>query len=59
MTGTHRMEVELPGRTIVWEAELRFRSDLEAYHYELRPTCIRERKMLREKAWKERFARDP
>jgi len=59
MKGTHRMEVQLPGRTLVWEAELVFRSDLEAYHYDYVRRVFENGTLLREKAWKERFPRDP
>ncbi len=33
VTGTHRMEVELPGRTLIWDAELTFRSDRPNFFY--------------------------
>ncbi|MGE0463000.1 MAG: CocE/NonD family hydrolase [Vicinamibacterales bacterium] len=59
MKGTHRMEVDLPGRTLAWEAALVFRSDLEAYHYDYVRRVYENGKLLREKAWTERFPRDP
>ncbi len=40
-TGTHRMEVELPGRKLVWDAELTFRSDRENFHYSYHGACRR------------------
>ena len=58
MTGTHRMEVDLPGRKLVWEAELDFRSDLENFYDSLRPVSDRERRLVREKTWKETIPRD-
>jgi hypothetical protein len=59
MRGTHRMEVDLPGRSLVWEAELVFRSDLEAYHYDYVRRLSENGTLVREKAWTERFPRDP
>ena len=38
MLGTHRMEVDLPGRKLVWEAELSFTSDTRPV-----PACITSR----------------
>ncbi len=49
--GTHRMEVELPGRTLVWEAELSFRSDRENFLYSYRRRLSENGKLLREKTW--------
>ena len=43
MTGTHRMEVDLPGRKLRWEAELVFRSDLTGYRLRVRAARVRER----------------
>lgn len=59
MIGTHHMEVDLPGRKLRWEAELEFRSDLEAYHYDYVRRVFENGKLLREKRWTERFPRDP
>jgi len=59
MKGAHRMEVQLSGRTLVWEAELVFRSDLDAYHYEYVRRVSENGKLVRERAWTERFPRDP
>jgi hypothetical protein len=60
MHGSHRMEVELDtGRKLAWEAELEFRSDLEAYHYDYVRRLYENGKLLREKRWQERFPRDP
>ena len=47
--GTHRMEVESPGRTLVWDAELSFRSDRENFHYSYRRRLSENGKLLREK----------
>ena len=59
MHGTHRMEVDLPKRKLRWEAELDFRSDLEAYHYDYVRRVYENGKLVREKRWTERFPRDP
>ena len=59
LRGTHHMEVDLPGRKLRWEAELEFRSDLEAYHYDYVRRVFENGKLLREKRWTERFPRDP
>lgn len=57
--GTHRMEVDLPGRALRWEAEMDFRSDAEAWHYDYVRRVYENGKLLREKRWQERFPRDP
>jgi putative CocE/NonD family hydrolase len=59
MVGRHRMEVDLPGRKLRWEAELEFRSDLQAYHYAYVRRVYENDRLLREKRWKETFPRDP
>jgi predicted acyl esterase len=59
MHGTHRMEVDLKNRKLRWEAELDFRSDSEAYHYDYVRRVFENGKLLREKRWTERFPRDP
>ena len=59
MHGTHRLEVDLKNRKLRWEAELDFRSDSEAYHYDYVRRVFENGKLLREKRWTERFPRDP
>jgi len=59
MTGTHRMEVDLPDRKLRWEADLVFRSDLAGYDYEYVRRVYENDKLLREKRWTQRFPRDP
>ena len=56
--GTHRMEVELPGRTLLWEAELSFSSDLDNFHYSYRRRLSENGKLLREKSWTDTIPRD-
>jgi predicted acyl esterase len=59
MTGRHRMEVDLPGRELRWEAELVFKSDLTGYDYEYVRRVFENEALLREKKWSQRFPRDP
>ncbi len=56
--GTHRMEVELPGRRLVWDAELSFRSDRENFHYSYRRRLTENGKPVREKTWTRTIPRD-
>jgi predicted acyl esterase len=58
MQGSHRMEVELPGRTLLWEAELSFRSDADNFHYSYRRRLSENGKLLREKTWNDTIPRD-
>ena len=58
VTGTHRMEVELPGRTLIWDAELTFRSDRENFLYTYRRRLTENGKLVREKTWRETIPRD-
>jgi len=52
------MEVELPGRTLVWDAELSFRSDRENFLYSYRRRLTENGKLLREKTWTRTIPRD-
>ncbi|HUG03816.1 MAG TPA: CocE/NonD family hydrolase [Steroidobacteraceae bacterium] len=58
MLGTHRMEVELPGRALVWDAELLFRSDSANFYYGYRRRLTENGRMLREKSWTRTIPRD-
>jgi uncharacterized protein len=57
--GTHRMEVKLPGRTLLWEAELSFKSDRKRYFYEYTRRLTENDKLLRERTWTDTIAIDP
>lgn len=57
-TGTHRVEVELPGRRLVWDAELTFRSDRENFFYTYRRRLTENGKPVREKTWNQTIPRD-
>jgi uncharacterized protein len=58
MTGTHKMTVELKGRTLVWEADLSFRSDLENFYYSYTRRLLENGKLVREKQWTDTIPRD-
>jgi putative CocE/NonD family hydrolase len=58
VTGTHRMEVELPGRTLIWDAELTFRSDRQDFFYVYRRRLTENGKVVREMTWRETILRD-
>lgn len=58
VTGTHRIEVELPGRTLIWDAELTFRSDRQNFFYVYRRRLTENGKLVREKTWRETILRD-
>ena len=59
MTGTHSMDVDLPGRQLRWESKSVFRSDADGYLYEYERRVYENGKLLREKRWTQRFPRDP
>jgi hypothetical protein len=56
--GTHRMQVDLPGRKLVWDAELSFTSDRENFHYRYRRRVSENGAVLREKTWTRTIPRD-
>lgn len=59
MLGKHRMEVSLDsGRTLLWEAELSFTSDLENFYYQYTRRLKEDGELLREKTWTDTFPRD-
>jgi putative CocE/NonD family hydrolase len=58
VTGTHRLEVELPGRTLVWDAELTFRSDRDNFFYSYRRRLTENGKPVRERTWNQTIPRD-
>ena len=58
MNGTHRLEVDLPGRKLVWEAGLDFRSDRENFYYSYYRRLTENGKPVREKTWNEVIPRD-
>lgn len=58
VTGTHRMEVDLPDRKLVWDAELTFRSDRENFHYSYTRRVSENGALVREKTWNRTIPRD-
>ena len=59
LVGEHRMTVELDtGRTLVWEAELDFSSDLESFFYRYTRRLFENGELLRERTWKDVIPRD-
>ena len=56
--GTHRMEVTLEDRVLLWEAELDFSSDLENFHYRYFRRVSENGEVVREKTWTETIPRD-
>ena len=56
--GTYRMTVELEDRTLTWESEMSFRSDLENFYYEYTRRLLKDGKLLREKNWDDTIPRD-
>ncbi len=58
LLGTHRMEVDLPGRKLVWDAELSFTSDRENFHYRYVRRVSENGALLREKTWTRTIPRD-
>ncbi len=49
MTGDH---------TLVWEAELSFRSDYESFYYRYTRRLLRDGVLIRERAWEDTVQRD-
>lgn len=58
MTGTHRMEVKLEGRTLLWEGNLSFTSDLKNFYYKYTRKISENGELVREKSWQETIRRD-
>ena len=58
LRGEHRLEVELENRTLIWEAELLFRSDLENFYYTYTRRLFENGELLRDKVWRDTIPRD-
>lgn len=56
--GTHRLEVSLPSRVLLWEAELSFTSDRDNFYYRYVRKLSENGKLVREKAWEQTIERD-
>ena len=58
MHGSHEIEVTLPERSLLWQAELEFSSDRENFHYRYTRRLLENGELLREKTWEEIIPRD-
>jgi predicted acyl esterase len=56
--GTHRMEVTLKDRVLVWEADLSFTSDLNNFYYRYTRRLTENGELVREKIWTDTIPRD-
>jgi len=56
--GTYQMTVDLDDRTLAWESEMSFRSDLENFYYEYTRRLLRDGAVVREKSWEDTIPRD-
>jgi len=56
--GTHMLQVELEDRTLRWEAELDFSSDLENFYYRYIRRLSEDGELVREKEWQETIPRN-
>jgi hypothetical protein len=56
--GEHRTTVELPGRTLVWEGRVWFRSDRENFLYSYTRRLLENGELVREKSWEDVIPRD-
>ncbi len=58
VVGAYRMQVELEDRTLSWESEMSFRSDLENFYYEYTRRLLQDGELVREKSWEDTIPRD-
>ena len=58
MTGSHKMTVEVKGRTLVWEADLSFKGDQKNFYYAYTRRLFENGKLVREKKWTDTIPRD-
>jgi putative CocE/NonD family hydrolase len=56
--GSHEIEVSLPDRKLLWQADLEFSSDRDNFHYRYTRRLLRDGELLREKTWSEVIPRD-
>jgi hypothetical protein len=56
--GTYRMTVELDDRTLSWESEMSFRSDLKNFYYDYTRRLLKDGALIREKNWEDTIPRD-
>ena len=58
MTGEHTIELEIGDHTLVWEAELSFRSDYQNFYYNYIRRLLRDGVLIRERSWEDTVERD-
>jgi hypothetical protein len=58
VVGEYRTTVELPERTLVWEAKTSFRSDLTSFYLQTTRRLLEDGELVREKSWEETIPRD-
>jgi len=58
VVGSHRLEVTLDKRILLWEGELDFSSDAENFFYRYTRKVSENGTLLRQKTWRETIARD-
>jgi uncharacterized protein len=56
--GTHRVELTLDERVLLWEAELTFSSDRDNFYYDYTRRLLEDGNLLREKTWTDTIPRD-
>jgi hypothetical protein len=57
-TGAYGTTVDLPGRQLRWEGDVRFWSDATTFHYRFTRRLFENGTLLREKSWDQSFPRD-
>jgi putative CocE/NonD family hydrolase len=58
VVGTYQQTVELEDRTLTWESEMSFRSDLKNFYYEYTRRLLQDGALVREKNWEDTIPRD-
>jgi hypothetical protein len=58
VVGSYRMTVELADRTLRWESDTTFRSDLENFYYDSTRRLLRDGELIRERRWEDTIPRD-
>jgi predicted acyl esterase len=58
MHGSHRLEVTMPGRKLLWEADMSFRSDADNFYYDYVRKLSENGELVREKNWTKTVPRD-
>jgi hypothetical protein len=56
--GEYQTTVELEDRTLRWESQMSFRSDLENFYYDYVRRLLIDGELIREKSWQDTIPRD-